>query len=51
MDKKNTTKAEEIDRYPMASVDAVDDEKTTPREVRNATRELNDNPRDNNLDE
>lgn len=51
MDKKNITKAEVIDRYPMAAIDAVDHEHVTAEEVKSATHSLNDNPRDNKIDE
>ncbi|MDE6371628.1 MAG: hypothetical protein K2K92_09085 [Duncaniella sp.] len=46
---KNTNKA--ADMYPGAAVDQAYDEKVTPKEVIEETKELNDNPRNNSLDE
>lgn len=48
---KNREKEVKGTRYNGVDVDVADDEKVTPAEVRQETRELNDNPRDNSLDE
>lgn len=48
MDKKQD-KASKI--YPGVGVDQADHDKTTPRLVKQETKELNNNPRNNDIDE
>lgn len=41
----------DVDRYAGVETNVADNEKVNPEMVNAETRELNDNPRDNNLDE
>ncbi len=52
--KKHTTHLDEAEArryFPGADVDAAEDNTVDAKEVRQDVKELNDNPRDNSLDE
>lgn len=48
-DKKHDNIAEAADTKPGIAVDIADDDKVTPAEVKQYTKELNNNPRNNEL--
>lgn len=48
MDKKDTKKPTD---YVGVDINVADDEKTTPRLVKQETKELNNNPRNNDIDQ
>lgn len=48
-DKKHDKVAEGADTKPGIAVDIADDDKVTPAEVKQYTKELNNNPRNNDL--
>lgn len=53
MDKKNAPKTavKSADEYRGVDVDVSDDNKVTPKMVKDETRELNNNPRNSDMDD
>lgn len=54
MDTNKTTTPQEVDpadRFPGAAIDYADSERVDPEMVKRDVKNLNDNPRNNKLDE
>lgn len=49
MDKKENTKVQDENKYRGVNVDRADDEKVTAKMVREDTKELNNNPRNDDM--
>ncbi|MDO5395221.1 MAG: hypothetical protein Q4F07_04575 [Bacteroidales bacterium] len=48
---KDKINIKETDEYPGAEINVADNEKISPKLVKERTKSLNDNPRDNKLDQ